>query len=121
MRAERPVTRPTEGFVYVARHADVKAVFRDAKRFSSAEGFRGAGVVVGEEESFLGEIDPPLHTRVRRLLVRAFTPQTAAAVEPWTRAYVRRILGHLIDGGGGDLMQKLCVPLPGAVTAHSLG
>ena len=82
MRREQPVNRPTEGFVYVASHADNKAVFRDAKRFSSAEGFRAPGVVVPEEESFLGEIDPPLHTRVRRLLVRAFTIQTAAAVEP---------------------------------------
>src|SRR4051794_27598079 len=121
MRAERPVTRPTDGFVYVARHGDVKAVFRDAKRFSSAEGFRGAGVVVGEEESFLGEIDPPLHTRVRRLLVRAFTPQTSAAVEPWTRDVVGGMLDGLQAAGGGDLMEVLCLPLPGAVTAHSLG
>ena len=46
MRREQPVNRPTEGFVYVASHADNKAVFRDAKRFSSAEGFRAPGVVV---------------------------------------------------------------------------
>jgi cytochrome P450 len=38
MRAEQPVTRPMDGFVYLASHADNKAVFRDAKRFSSAEG-----------------------------------------------------------------------------------
>src|SRR5205085_598725 len=98
-----------------------KAVFRDARRFSSAEGFRGPGVVVGEEESFLGEIDPPLHTRVRRLLVRAFTIKTAAAVEPWTRDSVGGMLDSIVTEGGGDLMQALCVPLPGAVTAHALG
>jgi len=121
MCRERPVNRPTDGFVYVASHADNKAVFRDARRFSSAEGFRAPWVVVPEEESFLGEIDPPLHTRVRRLLVRAFTIQTAAAVEPWTRETVRRMLQSVVDAGGGDLMQALCVPLPGSVTAHSLG
>jgi len=82
MRREQPVVRPMDGFVYLASHADNKAVFRDAKRFSSAEGFRAPGVVVPDEESFLGEIDPPLHTNVRRFLLRAFTPQTAAAVEP---------------------------------------
>jgi cytochrome P450 len=43
MRAECPVSRPVEGFAYVARYADNVEVFRDAKRFSSAEGFRGAG------------------------------------------------------------------------------
>jgi cytochrome P450 len=120
MRREQPVNR-LDGFVYLASHADNKAVFRDAKRFSSAEGFRAPGVVVPEDESFLGEIDPPLHTRVRRLLVRAFTIQTAAAVEPWTRATVRRMWDDVIAAGGGELMATLCVPLPGSVTAHALG
>lgn len=121
MRKEQPVTRPTEGFVYLANHADNKAAFRDAKRLSSAEGFRAAGVVVPDEESFLGEIDPPLHTSVRRFLVRAFTIQTAAAVEPWTRAFVRRLLTGVADAGGGDLMPMVCVPIPGSVSGHSLG
>lgn len=121
MRKERPVNRPTEGFVYLASHADNKAVYRDAKRFSSAEGFRAPGVVVSDEESFLGEIDPPLHTHVRRMLLRAFTIQTANAVEPWTRDTVKGILDEYVAAGGGDLIQALCVPLPGAVTAHSLG
>lgn len=121
MRAERPVNRPMEGFVYLASHADNKAAFRDAKRLSSAEGFRAPGVVVSDEESFLGEIDPPLHTKVRRFLLRAFTVQTANAVEPWTRDYVRSILTGIVQAGGGDLLPELCVPVPGAVTGHSLG
>src|SRR4051812_41455593 len=121
MRSEQPVVRPMDGFIYLASHADNKAVFRDAKRFSSAEGFRAPGVVVPDEESFLGEIDPPLHTNVRRFLLRAFTPQTAVAVEPWTREYVRRKLEAVLAAGGGDLLPTLCVPIPGAVTGHSLG
>jgi hypothetical protein len=60
---------------------DNKAVFR-TQRYSSAEGFRAGRRVVSEEESFLGEDRPTLHTRVRRL--RCVTIQTAAAVEPWT-------------------------------------
>jgi len=121
MRAEAPVTRPMEGFVYVARHPDAKATFRNAKRFSSAEGFRAAGVVVPDDESFLGEIDPPLHTWVRRLLLRAFTPQGADAAEPWTRRTVRRMLDRLEEQGDGDLMELICTPLPGGVAAHALG
>ena len=50
MRRERPVNRPTDGFVYVASHADNKAVFRDAKRYSSAEGFRAGRRGVGRGE-----------------------------------------------------------------------
>jgi len=121
MRAEAPVTRPMDGFVFVARHADAKATFRDAKRFSSAEGFRAAGVVVPDDESFLGEIDPPLHTWVRRLLLRAFTPQGATVAEPWTRQTVRRMLDEVERRGGGDLMELICTPLPGGVAAHALG
>ena len=121
LRREQPVSRPMDGFVYVADHADVKATFRDAKTFSSAEGFRSPGVVVADEESFLGEIDPPLHTDVRRFVLRAFTPAAAAASEEWTRQAVRTMIETIIRAGGGDLMAGLCTPLPGAAAAHGLG
>ena len=121
LRAECPVSRPMEGFVYTASYADTAATFKDARRFSSAEGFRGAGVVVPDEESFLGEIDPPLHPRVRRLLHRAFTPRTAAEVEPFTRRLTDRLLDRIQAAGGGDLMAGLCTVLPVAVSAEALG
>ena len=69
MRREAPVTRPIPGFVFVARHRDVKNVFRDTATYSSREGFRGPGVVLPYEESFLGEIDPPAHMRLRMLMM----------------------------------------------------
>jgi cytochrome P450 len=121
MRADAPVTRPVDGMVYLARYADNAEVFKDAKRFSSGEGFRGPGVVVPEEESFLGEIDPPLHPRIRRLLLRAFTLQQANAAEAWTRARVRGMLDAFVARGGGDLMHDVAVPLPASVAAHALG
>jgi cytochrome P450 len=121
MRAEAPVTRPVEGMVYVARYADNAEVFKDAKRFSSGDGFRAPGVVVPDEESFLGEIDPPLHPKIRRLLLRAFTLQQANATEPWIRARVRALLEAFRAKGGGDLMHDVATPLPTAVAAHALG
>ena len=121
MRAEAPVTRPMEGMAYVARYADNTAVFKDAKRFSSAEGFRGPGVVVPDDESFLGELDPPLHPKIRRLLLRAFTLQQANASEAWMRRRVRGMLDAFAAKGGGDLMHDIAVPLPGSVAAHALG
>ena len=54
MRREAPVTRPIPGFVFVARHRDVRAVFRDNATYSAREGFRGPGVVLPDEERFLG-------------------------------------------------------------------
>ena len=121
MRAEAPLTRPVEGMAFVARYADNAEVFKDNKRFSSAEGFRGPGVVVPDEESFLGEIDPPLHPRIRRLLLRAFTLQQANATEPWIRAQVRALLDAFRARGGGDMMHDIATPLPTAVAGHALG
>ena len=50
---------------------------------------RAPGVTVPEEESFLGELDAPLHPRIRRLLLRGFTPAAAArcgGLDPGERA-----------------------------------
>jgi cytochrome P450 len=82
---------------------------------------RAPGVVVPVEERFLGELDAPLHPRIRRLLLRGFTPAAAARAEGWTRANVRRRLDAIAEVGGGDLMAQLAIPLPGSVAAHELG
>ncbi len=121
LRREAPVSRPMPGFVYLARYADVKEAFRDAETFSSREGFRGPGVVVPEEESFLGEIDPPAHPRLRNLMRQAFRPGLERTAEPFTRAFTRRKLDALAGAGGGDLVSELGIHLPPAVTAHMLG
>lgn len=121
MRREAPITRPRSGFVFVARHADVKAVFRNNVDYSAREGFRAPGVVVPEEESFLGEIDPPAHMRLRMLMMQAFRPGLERKAEPFTRAYTDAKLAALEAAGGGDLVSALGIHLPPAVTAHVLG
>jgi len=121
MRRSAPVTRPIPGFVFVARYRDVKAVFRDTTTFSSREGFRGPGVKLPYEESFLGEIDPPEHPKLRMLMLQAFRPGMERAAEPFTRAWTARKLDVLAANGGGDLVSELGIHLPPAVTAHMLG
>ena len=78
-------------------------------------------MVVPDEESFLGEIDPPLHPRIRRLLLRAFTLQQANASAPWIRTSVRSMLVAFRAQGGGDMMHDIATPLPTAVAGHALG
>ena len=121
LRRECPVSRPSEGMVFTAKFDDTNKGFRDAKTFSSVGDMRAPGVTVPEEESFLGELDAPLHPRIRRLLLRGFTPAAANASEQWTRDNVRRRLQAIIDAGGGDLMGALAIPLPGSIAAHELG
>jgi cytochrome P450 len=121
MRREAPVTRPIPGFVFVARYRDVKAVFRDVVTFSSREGFRGPGVKLPYEESFLGELDPPEHPKLRMLMMQAFRPGMERAAEPFTRAWAARKLEAIAANGGGDLVSEFGIHLPPAVTAHMLG
>src|SRR5581483_3984903 len=121
IRSSEPVLRPTEGVVFTARYDDTATVFKDARRFSSAGDMRAPGVTVPEEESFLGELDAPLHPQIRRILLRGFTPARAVAAEPWTRAWVAARLTAVAADGGGDLMKRLAIPLPVAVAGHALG
>jgi cytochrome P450 len=121
VRASSPVLRPTPGVVFTARYDETATVFKDARRFSSAGDMRAPGVTVPEEESFLGELDAPLHPKIRRILLRGFTPARAAADEPWARAWVAARLAALEADGGGDLMRRLAIPLPVAVAGHALG
>jgi cytochrome P450 len=121
IRQSQPVLRPTEGVVFTARFDDTATVFKDARRFSSAGDMRAPGVTVPEEESFLGELDAPLHPKIRRILLRGFTPARATAAEPWARAWVGGRLSAVAADGGGDLMKRLAIPLPVAVAGHALG
>lgn len=121
IRAERPICRPAENLVLVTRFEDVATGFKDAKRFSSVGDMRAPGVVVPEAESFLGELDAPLHPKIRRVLIKGFTRSRAAAAEDWTRSEVRRRLGAIVARGRGDLMADFAIPLPGSVSAHVLG
>jgi cytochrome P450 len=121
IRREEPVLRAAPGVVFTARYDDTATVFKDARRFSSAGDMRAPGVTVPEEESFLGELDAPLHPKIRRILLRGFTPARADEAEPWTRAWVGARLAAIAEDGGGDLMKRLAVPLPVAVAGHALG
>ena len=69
-------------------------------------------------------VDPPDHTRLRRLVSRAFTPGRVAALEPAIRGIAGRLLDSLDEAGPGavvDLVQGFAYPLPWAVIGELLG
>lgn len=121
IRREKPVCRPLEGVVLTTRYADTARGFCEAETFSAVGDMRAPGVVVPLEESFMGELDAPLHTRIRRVLHRIFTRRGALEAEPWTRAEVKRRLGLLEDRREADLMKDFAIPVPGSVGAHVMG
>ncbi len=121
-RRECPVSRPYEGLVYTAKYDDTRDVFRDSRRFSlGAAGMRKPGAVVPYEERFLGEIDPPQHPPIRKLLHRYFTPGMAASEEPFARAYIRRQFEAIARRGGAEMVEEFSSIMPIAITAHVIG
>jgi cytochrome P450 len=69
-------------------------------------------------------VDPPDHTRLRRLVSRAFTPSRVAALEPAVRAIAGNLLDELDDAGPDatvDLIEGYAYPLPFRVIGELLG
>ena len=69
-------------------------------------------------------VDPPDHTRLRRLVSRAFTPRRVAALEPAIRGIARRLLDQLDAAGPDaivDLVEGFAYPLPWGVIGELLG
>jgi cytochrome P450 len=84
-----------------------------------------AGGLPGPEFSrHMLNVDPPDHTRLRRLVSRAFTPPRVAALEPAIRAIAGRLLDELGAAGPGavvDLVEGYAYPLPFEVIGELLG
>jgi cytochrome P450 len=124
---------------FVSRYDDVAAVLHDPAGYSSAEGMGAlmAGRVgrqrLDAREAFgidlrqlrvLIASDPPEHTRLRRLLSRAFTPKTVGDLEPHLRDICSDLVRDLElahTGGTADLMTHVAVPFPVIVIAELLG
>src|SRR5439155_8049820 len=122
LRDEDPVHRSPGGFWVLSRFADVFAAARDTATFSSAQGLTFSNEV--EELGLAPTIvmmDPPDHTRYRRLVSRGFTPRAVADVEPALRRFVAGRVDRLRQLGTADFVAELARPVPNWVVAHYLG
>jgi cytochrome P450 len=120
LRAEAAVVEIAQGMRYVTRHAECRDVLRDTKTFSNASGMKAPGVEIPVEDRLLGELDPPRHTRVRRVMVTALAPKVVHAAEPFMHAAAESLLDG-ITGPTADLVPAFTVQLPNRVTLHLLG
>lgn len=120
IRRHSPISRPGD-FVFVSRYEDGLEVLRTPKLFSSGQGFRAPGVVVPLEDKLVGELDPPTHRPIRRLLSSTLLPATVGHAETFTREMAQKAFEGLKTAGGGDLVNELTLRLPTQVTVHVLG
>ncbi len=105
----------------VTGYDDVKAGLGDPRlsldKTNSATGYRGLALPPALDKNLLN-MDAPEHTRLRRVLGRAFTPRRVAALRP----AVVEIAESLADSlTGADLLAEFCVPLPIRVICSLLG
>jgi cytochrome P450 len=126
---QRGLVRSPLGPFAAADHATVAAILRD-RRFSSSpvhqRGYQPPSYPPGDPRAGLPAqdlltMDPPDHTRLRRLVTGAFTPRAMAGLEPWIREVTVRLLAAADGAAGFDLIDALAFPLPIAVICHLLG
>jgi len=65
--------------------------------------------------------EPPDHTRLRRLVSKAFTPRRVAELRPTVQRIADEVVDDLLRQGGGDLLATVAEPLPVTVIAEMLG
>ncbi|MEU1462362.1 cytochrome P450 [Streptomyces sp. NPDC005727] len=123
---------PTDQWL-VPHHADVSALLRDRRlgrtyqhRFTHEEFGRTAPPPEHEPFHVLNDhgmldLEPPDHTRIRRLVSKAFTPRTVERLKPYVHGLANDLVAGLVEAGGGDLLTDVAEPLPVAVIAEMLG
>ena len=135
MRKDDPVhLDPKLGMYLVSRFEDVQLVLRDPITFSVERGYQEqyAKGYIDEFKEILRRdgggffpdaimSDPPYHTRIRRLLDKAFTAHRVKELEP----RIATIVGEMIDAmavkGQGDGVKDFAVPMTSAIICEQLG
>jgi cytochrome P450 len=116
------------GFWLVLRHADVESVLRRPALFSSWLGATqirdpSTAEALGYVRRMMLNMDPPEHSRLRRLLTRSFTPRAVARLEQRIREHARALCARVLAGPRGecDFAKDLAADLPLLTLADVLG
>lgn len=132
LRLEDPVhwSQLFEAWV-LTRYRDVSALLTDS-RFSADRRQANNRIVqealkreqefgpFGRTQTMLTS-DPPQHTRLRRLVSKAFTPRMVEGLRPRIQEIVDDLLGRAAEAGHMDVVRDLSYPLPVIVIAEMLG
>ncbi len=129
LRTMDPVHLNAHGAYVCSRHAEASLVLRD-KRFGkeyAERTIRRYGPKAMEEPVFRGfaltmlQQDPPDHTRLRGLVVKAFTARRVEDMRPRIQAIVDENLDRIIPQGKMDLIEDFAFRLPVTVICDMLG
>ncbi|MEQ6247385.1 cytochrome P450 [Sulfitobacter sp. HNIBRBA3233] len=113
---EAPVCPQPDGSFVISRHADLNAIYRDTDTFISdkrqafAPKFGPGSPLYEHHTTSLVFNDPPLHTRVRRIMTSALTPKALARMEPGLIATVDKLLDDMPERP--DLIDDFASTIP---------
>ena len=132
-RGPRVVHDPRTDRWLVSRHADVDALLRD-RRLGRSYLHVATHAEMGRPEdppehapfwhvirNGMLDVEPPDHTRLRRLVSRAFTPRTVERLRGTVQEVTDRLVDDALEQGTFDLMATVAEPLPVTVIAEMLG
>jgi cytochrome P450 len=122
-----PVVRAGGPLVAVLGHTEAEQVLRGA-----GFGHREPEVIADDDPDHpvdaqgrvvraFAFLNPPDHTRLRRLVAKAFTQRVLEGLRPRIEALTTEAIDRIVDDGEADLMTALAVPLPVTVIAELLG
>jgi len=134
IREHAPWFRSEIGLVVVARYDECQWVLRDPRfgkgeigpvwemyGLTQEEWIARFGELERRTASMLG-MDPPDHTRLRRLVAKAFTPRTVERLRPDIERLTDELLDEIEDADGVvDVISALALPLPMAVIGEMVG
>jgi cytochrome P450 len=126
LRATQPVRHMPDGSYFLTRYADLLSVYRDAHTFSSDKVAEftpkyGAGSpLLAHHTTSLVFNDPPLHTRVRKLIMGALTRRAIDQMEGSLVSLVDSLLDRIAVQGGGDLIEDFASAIPVEVIGNLL-
>lgn len=126
LREWAPVKRLPSGSYFLTRYDDLAAVYKDPGVFSSDKRVEfapkyGASPLYEHHTTSLVFNDPPLHTRVRRLIAGALSPRAIADMETGLVVLIDRLLDRMAQRGEADLIEDYAAAIPIEVIGNLLG
>ena len=126
LREHDPVHRMPDGSFFLTRYDDLVAIYGDAKTWSSDKkiDFKpnfGDSLLYEHHTTSLVFNDPPIHTRVRRLLAPTFSPRALKALQPRIEALVDRLLDAAASRGTIDMIDDFAAAIPVQLIGDLLG
>ena len=126
LREHDPVRRMPDGSVLLTRYADCEYVYKNPPLFSSDKKREykpkyGDSPLYEHHTTSLVFNDPPLHTRVRRLIIGALSPKAIAEMQPGLEALVEHLLDRMGAAGDVDLIEDFAAAIPIEIIGNLLG